>query len=382
MNQPSLTLPVLQLLNLGTLFICLLAAAYFLWRLPIARGKFLIAAVLLIMATIKIDEVYQMSGGLQHSPAYAFVFSPLQWLMAPLLYLYVRAVTGATKGLRVRDSIHGVPFLLVTAFYMTTFYLLPVAEKQALLESGWLQTPLHRLALPLLGDAQQIAYIGAALVALKRYGLRLKDLFANLEAVEKSWLRRLLLLWVTIFTLHFAWVLARFFTVPAVVNWATLIVMDVLHLLLSLAFVGYAQMEAFRDSGRIKGIEEPRSARGNLQLPDRERAAAFERLQQYFEAEAPYLNPGISLAGLADALALTPRELSEVINREAGRNFFDYVNAHRIEAGKRLLAENPTMTVIEVAYACGFNSKSAFNDSFKKHTGLTPTAFRKQTTDS
>ena len=36
------------------------------------------------------------------------------------------------------------------------------------------------------------------------------------------------------------------------------------------------------------------------------------------------------------------------------------------------------VTILEILYEVGFNSKSSFNTAFKKHTGLTPTAFKKQ----
>jgi AraC-like DNA-binding protein len=36
------------------------------------------------------------------------------------------------------------------------------------------------------------------------------------------------------------------------------------------------------------------------------------------------------------------------------------------------------LTVLEILYHVGFNSKSSFNTSFKKYTGKTPTDYRKQ----
>ena len=69
-----------------------------------------------------------------------------------------------------------------------------------------------------------------------------------------------------------------------------------------------------------------------------------------------------------------------MINETVGQNFFDFVNRYRIEEAKKLLA-NPAdkkITVLEVLYEVGFNSKSSFNTLFKKHTGLTPSEFKKK----
>src|SRR6185503_2829883 len=62
------------------------------------------------------------------------------------------------------------------------------------------------------------------------------------------------------------------------------------------------------------------------------------------------------------------------------QNFFDFINRFRIDEAKLMLT-NPKdrkITVLEVLYQVGFNSKSSFNTLFKKYTGLTPTAFRKE----
>jgi len=63
-----------------------------------------------------------------------------------------------------------------------------------------------------------------------------------------------------------------------------------------------------------------------------------------------------------------------------GQNFYDFINRYRILEAKQLLTnpKDPKITVLEVLYEVGFNSKSSFNTLFKKYTGLTPTEFRKK----
>ena len=80
---------------------------------------------------------------------------------------------------------------------------------------------------------------------------------------------------------------------------------------------------------------------------------------------------------LASRLAATPRELSEAINGVGKQTFYDFVNHYRREAAKDALIKDPASQVLEIAFDCGFNSKSTFNQLFKKATGLTPTAFRR-----
>jgi AraC-like DNA-binding protein len=61
------------------------------------------------------------------------------------------------------------------------------------------------------------------------------------------------------------------------------------------------------------------------------------------------------------------------------KHFFDFINEYRINDAKKLL-KDPTkkeITVLEILYQVGFNSKSSFYTAFKKATNQTPTAYRK-----
>ncbi len=83
---------------------------------------------------------------------------------------------------------------------------------------------------------------------------------------------------------------------------------------------------------------------------------------------------------MAGKIGIHPRYLSQIINESLGQNFFDFINHYRIEEAKRMLTQtlDEHITVLEVLYEVGFNSKSAFNTAFKRHTGVTPTEFKKR----
>jgi AraC-like DNA-binding protein len=94
----------------------------------------------------------------------------------------------------------------------------------------------------------------------------------------------------------------------------------------------------------------------------------------------PYLNPELTIQHLAGQLKMNPRELSLLINQQLNQNFYDFIAKYRVEKAKELLIldGDKKLTILEILYQVGFNSKSSFNTSFKKFTGLTPTDFRKQ----
>ena len=92
----------------------------------------------------------------------------------------------------------------------------------------------------------------------------------------------------------------------------------------------------------------------------------------------PYQKNDLTLNQLADLLGIHPNHLSQVINEFSHKNFFDFINHYRIEAAKEMLSEpDQDNTIIEIAYAVGFNTKSTFNAAFKKNTGTTPSVFKR-----
>jgi len=93
-----------------------------------------------------------------------------------------------------------------------------------------------------------------------------------------------------------------------------------------------------------------------------------------------FKDPALSLSELARQLNVHSNSLSQVINRLEHKNFYDYVNALRIDEFKTIVAfpENQKFTLLSLAYEVGFNSKTSFNRNFKKITGLSPTTYLKQ----
>ena len=152
-------------------------------------------------------------------------------------------------------------------------------------------------------------------------------------------------------------------------------------LLSLLAFGAVAVVRALR---HLPALQPPASAPyAGSGLDDalcRQRADA---LREHMRTARPHLDPELGAADLAEALGLTPRELSQVLNVEIGQGFFEFVNAHRTDEAKRLLAspDHAGTTVLEILYASGFNSKSAFHRAFKANVGATPSAYRRRQLD-
>lgn len=112
---------------------------------------------------------------------------------------------------------------------------------------------------------------------------------------------------------------------------------------------------------------------------DREKAIK-EKLLKIVTDEKIYLNPDLTMSELAKRLNIHSNYLSQLVNISFSCNFSDFINGYRIEEAKKLLADqiNKDRNILELMYDCGFYSKSVFNTAFKKFTGTTPSAFRKE----
>lgn len=119
------------------------------------------------------------------------------------------------------------------------------------------------------------------------------------------------------------------------------------------------------------------SARTPEDLADR---AALARLGQVMGSEEVWRQEGLTIGALAERVGLPEHRLRALINEHLGfRNFPAYVNSHRIDAAKALLADPSAgrKTVSAIAYDLGFGSLGPFNRAFKEATGITPTEFRR-----
>lgn len=102
----------------------------------------------------------------------------------------------------------------------------------------------------------------------------------------------------------------------------------------------------------------------------------ISRIDDLMSRDNIYQDENLNLNSFSKILEVTPHQLSELLNNEMGTNFKNYLNNARIRAAKKILAEDSEIGIIQVAYKCGFGSKSSFNTLFLKSENLTPSEFR------
>lgn len=106
----------------------------------------------------------------------------------------------------------------------------------------------------------------------------------------------------------------------------------------------------------------------------------IQKLQNVMQYEKIFIDDKLSIEDVAIKLNSNTKYISQIINETFNKNFYNFINSYRIEAAKELLLsqENDKYSILGIAQTVGFVSKSAFNVSFKKFTGQTPTEFKRK----
>lgn len=133
-------------------------------------------------------------------------------------------------------------------------------------------------------------------------------------------------------------------------------------------------------SDRGEGATAGPQKYGNSTLTMTETEAILATLQRVMLHQRPYLKPDLNIDALASLVGTNRHHLSQVINGRLQKNFYEYLNEHRVKAAAQQLSDPAVghLKIAAIAYDVGFNSLSTFNEVFKKMTGHTPSEFRKK----
>jgi ligand-binding sensor domain-containing protein/AraC-like DNA-binding protein len=164
------------------------------------------------------------------------------------------------------------------------------------------------------------------------------------------------------------------FTVTAAFWNTVLAKISLLTALLAVGLLGYFYFRCSLQKLKKEALRE-----ASVSEPGKDSKHLLE-LKDLLEEKKIYRDDGLSLKSLSYQLNVSDRYLSQLINEKLNKSFFDLINFYRVEDAKQmLLAEvGEKRNILEIAFEVGFNTKSAFNRAFKKHTRMTPSQFREE----
>jgi AraC-like DNA-binding protein len=343
-----------------------LAAALLSARQPDLRAANRLLATLLLAcaaiighAWLGINELY---AAYPHS---ALAIATLGLLAGPLLYLYLGSML-FDRPLGWRAGLHFLPFFLAT-LALLPFYLQPAAAKLA-----WL---LHRPPAPwylLLAAPAKLAIFLVYIVA----GFRLMRRAGAGPLVDG--LARLMKIWLVGGILSIAALGIEFAEIRLPVSADAIGGLGLMCFVYATALLALRVPLGYRPQAEPPPAPKPRYANSLMSHADRGRFLAS--LTHCMQTRQLYRNGELTLEQLAGEAAVTPHELSQLINDACGANFQEYLNRHRVAELQRALHDprHADDSILDLALAAGFNSKSALNRAFKKQTGMTPSEFRGQ----
>lgn len=298
------------------------------------------------------------------------------FVFMPMLYFYVLLTTQKVKELNKKQLFHFLPLVFYLA--IKTPYFLQSAEAKLFESRNSTYTTYSSLEESIL-NIYPLIYSLLMLLLVLHYSKRIKRLYADLGKVTLKWLKTL------IYSLHIAIVVSIivFFLkvlnieLPIFISFTTAFIVVILIYLIG--YYALQQPNIFnvelwefeKKQKQQKSIEETSSSIVDNYLP---------KLLRFMEQKKPYTNPDLTIKDLAKELSIPVYMLSKIINDKLGHNYFSFINQYRIDNVKNAL-ENPVNKneqIMILAYASGFNSKSTFNNYFKKHTSLSPTQYRKR----
>lgn len=345
----------------------------------------LLATLMAAFAIYLTATVYYAAGLVATYPQFYGITYPLPWVFGPLVYLYALTSSDSSRRLRWIDALHFLPALVVVVAAIP-IYVSSGAAKIALhqqVQAG--HTPLQLAILNPFKYVSGISYSIATVVYLRRHARRVENSYSNTARVNLSWLRWLSSAAAAIWLLAAAMWVARLGPIAIWRYSESVISLAIALLVYAIGYMALRQPEIYRYDSlgepepRISAppaTADPRYERSGL--GDAESAKLKNDLLALMTRENPYRDPELTLPQLAEQLDTTPHKLSEVLNRELGETFYDFVNGYRVAEIRHRLVDSKSahLNVLTLAMDAGFASKSTFNQAFKKLTGQTPSSYR------
>ncbi|MDO3383726.1 AraC family transcriptional regulator [Gilvimarinus algae] len=372
---------ILMMTALQCLFFAVLLVATNTQKMP---STYFLAAFLLAHAFIPLHEMMLWGAEFkltvrEHAPQLYFWGGFAYYLDGALLYFCVKSLLFRDFHFKRLDALHLVPLLLFALFMWLSFYRLPGLERLALINSEAFVYGGPYVVAELLSKVLRVAYALACLWLIVSYKKRLQSTHSNIGKVDTNWVTTLVVGFLMVMLVEVVLAVAKIvnlynsYDLSVFSNIGLTGYYTVFILVNLLAFTGIRYFASFE---KVRQREAPKKPLDDHFL----NPEVAEQIDERMRRDKPFLQPDITLDHLAEELQVPARDLSMLINRHFGINFYEFINRYRIEeAQQRLLSpENKDKTITDIYLDVGFNSKSVFNTFFKKMVGVTPSQFRRE----
>ncbi len=304
---------------------------------------------------------------------------PLLLLHGPGFWFYIKTQTTQNFRFKPIYILHFFPFIALFLDQLFEIYILPGDQKVEIVKTEAFRSFTSYYVSIVFLSISSVGYFVWGLFMISVYKKKIKNYFSEIQNIDLQWLKTLLVSAIGFYSfIYLAYILDLIFrfTPPGLLQFMGFIVGSLF--ILFLGFYGHRQGTIFTSVQTIPDIKKTKKEdiiQCNLSSEDE---LFINRLFQHMEEFKPHLNPDLTISNLAELMNINVEYLSETLNNRLNRNFFDFINHYRIEEFKKRcnLTENKNITLLGIAFDCGFNSKATFNRVFKNATGKTPSEFK------
>ncbi len=276
-----------------------------------------------------------------------------------LIYLYIKKYLQKSKK-KSSYLIHAIAFTIAITLYIVVFISAFIQYDKELIIM-YRKLTSYVLFFPFTG------YYIASLVLLNRAKKEQRNKYDSLKNIR-------FIVIMMLFSLLFSFAPLVFSFIDIV-----LIVRSIIYILIILSVVFIVQH--YFHTIHLEKREEEESGKNKLKYEKyRLKPEAIDKyavkLEKLMSKKKLYLNAELTLEILAEEMEIPKHHLTQLLNEHFEKNFYQYINSLRVNTVKQKLKVDHETSILDIAFACGFNTKSSFNNYFKTLTGFTPTEYR------
>lgn len=313
---------------------------------------------------------------LDNSPNWFFLGSLGYALDGPLLYLYVVSIIRPNFSLGAKHRLHLLPLIIYFVFLFVAYYCQDHVVKRQVIGLYLFDLNWQFVTMDTLIKSSRFVYLILSIYLINKYREQLKDSKSNIENIDLTWLKILVLGFALVTLVGVVLSLSKVVNLFHPVEVSLQIFLGLTTYYADLVLVCFLLFFSAVNVSSVEKVKDQVKSSYDDYKADEEYVS---RVVKFMDQEKPYLKSNITLDALSEMLDVPARELTALLNGHFKMNYYEFINNYRIKEAKEILRANKEQTISDVFLAVGFNSKSVFNTFFKKDTGMTPSEFRKQT---
>lgn len=329
------------------------------------RANIFFGLSMLLWSTYWLDEIGKLLDiSLPDNGSAYILFHFAQFFSPILFYFTVLNFTEPLRKFRKKDLL----FLILPFFYLISM----ITEEIFRSETG-----IYEIIQVILILIQVLWYSILSYLRIRKHQKKIETFSSETSGINLFWLEYIIILVLVISILVFLYNLIYY-----KVNLNLFMNSIFLLVIYGIGYFALRQKEIYPSDEKIRQDlelinQEIVSVNRKKIISDSDLVVHKTALNKLMTEQQPYLDSELTLMKLAEITQLSAHQLSYIINTGFNDNFFGYINNYRIEKAKQLLRQSDSKySILGIAFESGFNSKTTFNNTFKKITGLTPSEFK------